>query len=284
MPPSPVAELSKRLPERGAPLLVVEGKTLPEVWEAAVVRLAEEGVRMPTEYDPGEQSLDAAMVMVVREPMAEPRVHCGAAVGRLSFYDEYVAEVLEGINDEEVYRGVLSYTYHQRLTDYTSLDASGRPEQRGRGVDQVHYIVEKLVKAPYSRRAQAITWNPFSDPRREDPPCLQRLWFRIYKDARGRQFLALHTHWRSRDALHAAFLNMYALTLLQERIARSISEQTGNTVMVGQYIDISDSFHVYERAQDNLIRFLKTAHTLQPEKKFWTTGQLREFIKQTSPP
>ncbi len=275
---SPDSELKQG---RWAPVLLVKGRTLPEVWEAAVIRLSEEGIRIATEYNPDEQSIDAVMVMVVEEPLAEPRVHCGATVGSLAFYDEYVAEVLDGLNNVEVYEGKLSYTYHQRLFDYTAEDAFNRTELKGTGVDQLEFVVEKLAAAPYSRRAQAITWNPFYDPDRDDSPCLQRLWFRIYQE-KDERFLAMHSHWRSRDALHAAFLNMYALTLLQKRVAEHISEKLGKDVKVGQYVDVSDSFHVYGRTQDSLDRFLKTARTLPPERKQWTTKQLRTLINQTT--
>jgi thymidylate synthase len=271
---------SKHPSQRGPPVLMVEGNTLPEVWEAALFRLVEEGVRMPTEYDPTEKSLDAVMVMVVHNPMAEPRVHCGASVGNLSFYDEYVEEILDGINDDEVFDGRLSYTYHQRLFDYTTEDGFKQPNLKGTGIDQIHYSIQKLLKAPYSRRAQAITWNPQIDPNREDPPCLQRLWFRIYQ-IKNNHCLAMHTHWRSRDALHAAFLNMYALTLLQELVAKAISEQLETKIQIGQYVDISDSFHIYERTQDSLNRFLKTARKLPPKQKYWTTSHLRNLIQQT---
>ncbi|MFX1474141.1 MAG: thymidylate synthase [Promethearchaeota archaeon] len=266
---------------RGAPVLLVKGRTLPEVWEEAVILLSEKGISIATEYNPDEQSIDAVMVMVVEEPLAEPRVHCGATVGSLAFYDEYVAEVLDGLNNIEVYEGKLSYTYHQRLFDYTAEDAFNRAELKGTGIDQLEYVIEKLAAAPYSRRAQAITWNPYYDPARDDSPCLQRLWFRIYQENNDR-FLAMHSHWRSRDALHAAFLNMYALTLLQKRVAEHISEKLGKEVKVGQYVDVSDSFHVYGRAQDSLDRFLKTARNLPSDQKQWTTEQLRELIKQTT--
>jgi thymidylate synthase len=263
------------------PVLKVEGRTLPEVWEAAVLQLAEKGIGIPTEYDPVETSLDAVMVMVVLEPMAEPRIHTGAAVGNLAFYDEYVAEILDGINDEEVFEGRLSYTYHQRLFDYSLEDSFRRPDLKGKGINQFQYIVEKLASASFSRRAQAITWNPKSDPNRDDPPCLQRLWFRIFTE-NDEPFLMMHSHWRSRDALHAAFLNMYALTLLQARIAQQITEKIGTRVQVGQYVDVSDSFHIYERTKDSLEQFLKTAQKLPPTQKYWSTSQLRKFIEQTA--
>ncbi len=50
----------------------------------------------------------------------------------------------------------------------------------------------------------------------------------------------MHTYWRSRDAYAAAPMNMWALTNLQKIIADKLG------VEAGQYVDTSESFHVYE--------------------------------------
>ena len=57
--------------------------------------------------------------------------------------------------------------------------------------------------------------------------------------------LEMNTNWRSRDALKAAFMNMFAVTELQKRIAQQITEISGRRVEPGRYVDISDSFHIY---------------------------------------
>lgn len=101
-------------------------------------------------------------------------------------------EVCEGINDDYVKSWTWPYTYHERLRSYSFCDET---------VDQIGYILEKLSKVPYSRRAQAITWKPWVDPKIDDPPYLQRAWFRIYGDR-----LVMETCWRSRDAMKAAFM------------------------------------------------------------------------------
>ncbi len=101
-------------------------------------------------------------------------------------------------------------------------------------INQMEYIVNKLKKSPYSRRAQAITWRPLVDPYHEDPPCLQRIYMRI-KDGR----LIMQTTWRSRDLFRAWEANVNGMI----RIQKNIADQLG--VEVGHYLDFSNSLHIY---------------------------------------
>ena len=65
------------------------------------------------------------------------------------------------------------------------------------------------------------------DPPTYDPPCLQRLWFRLLDDEAGRPVLNMNAHWRSRDAYKAAYMNVFALTDLQRTIAGRVAERIG---------------------------------------------------------
>jgi len=224
------------------PILVVRGKSISEVWEKSVLETWRKGVDVKTEYDrPGDPpSKDSTMVMIVEEPMAEPRIHLSMPGGLVDL-GKYVVEVIDGVQDRWVEEGVLSYTYHERLFKY------------GDGIDQIAYIIDKLSETPYSRRAQAITWSPKLDPWSESPPCLQRVWCRCFRNNEdGRLYLNMNLHWRSRDAYKAAFMNMFALTELQRLIAKRISEKRGEDVEVGRYVDISDSYHIYGRDLEDL--------------------------------
>ena len=259
----------------GPPIFKIQGKTLPEVWEKAVAAVYEHGVPIATEYNPDERSRDCTMVMVIEEPLSEPRIHRGASISGSQYYHEYTEEVLEGVNNHHVYEGKLPYTYHQRLFDYTLEDAYRRPALQGTGINQIEYIVEKLSSSAFSRRAQGITWNPASDPHRDDPPCLQRVWFRLYK-LNQVDHLVMNTHWRSRDGFNASFLNMYALTLLQQRVADRIQKRINRPVKIGQYVDVSDSFHIYERALPDVERFLNAVKNLPWEKRTWSTDEFEK--------
>jgi len=252
------------------PVLKVEGNTLPEAWEKAVLATWDEGLEIRTEYDKAGDppSRDCTMVMVVNDPMREPRIH-RAFPGGLEDLEVYRQEVVLGIHDHWIKpeEGKWTYTYHQRLSHY---------ECDGKAVDQIDYIIRKLSKTPYSRRAQAITWNPATDPQTDDPPCLQRIWFRLVQLDERRYALNMNTHWRSRDAYKAAFMNMYALTDLQRWFAERISEKMGKDVTVGRYVDISDSYHIYGAYfQEFSERFLKLVKERPFDKRVWRTDDRR---------
>lgn len=73
------------------PVLMVKGENIPEVWENSVKRTWEEGAMKYTEYD--QWSRDCTMLMIVRHPFAEPRIHRGGICGSLNDLKKYVMEV-----------------------------------------------------------------------------------------------------------------------------------------------------------------------------------------------
>jgi thymidylate synthase (methanogen type) len=101
-------------------------------------------------------------------------------------------------------------------------------------INQIEYIIKKLRKSPYSRRAQAITWRPLVDPYHIDPPCLQRIYMRI-KEGK----LIMQTTWRSRDLFRAWEANVNGMV----RIQKSVADNLG--VKMGHYLDFSNSLHIY---------------------------------------
>ncbi len=231
------------------PILRVEADTIPQAYERAIKEVWEKGISIRTEYDRPEDppSRDATAIIVVHDPFAQPRFHRSFADG-LGGLAEYVMEVVHGAHDywvkplEEILKGTESkdtrwtYTYHGRLFEYRIEDEV---------IDQIAAMVHKLSETGYTRRAQAITWNPKLDPPTEDPPCLQRVWGRLCEDSGGGYIFNMNTHWRSRDLFKAWFENVIALTTLMRTIARGIGKKIGSPVRVGRYADISDSLHIY---------------------------------------
>ncbi|MFQ6037277.1 MAG: thymidylate synthase [Candidatus Aminicenantales bacterium] len=231
------------------PVLYVEADTIPRAYEKAIEQVWEKGISIRTEYDrPGDPpSRDATAVITVLEPFGQPRFHRSFADG-LGGLAEYVMEVVHGAHDywvkplEEILKGKKSkdtrwtYTYHSRLFAYPI---------EGGAVNQVEALVAKLSETGYSRRAQAITWHPRLDPPTDDPPCLQRIWARLWEDEKGELVLNMNTHWRSRDLFKAWFENVIALTTVMKKLAEQISARTRRNVRLGRYVDISDSLHIY---------------------------------------
>ncbi|MBN1765082.1 MAG: hypothetical protein JW860_07485 [Sedimentisphaerales bacterium] len=231
------------------PVLTIDAECLPEAWEKAVLAVWHQGIEVKTEYDKPEDPLsrDATVVITVDNPFAEPRIHKNFPGGPEEL-EAYRQEVCYGIHDHWIdpAAGKWTYTYHERLFAYSPTDDLIKAKPRVFfPINQIDYIVNKCSETFYTRRAQAITWMPTADPVTTDPPCLQRLWFRIIEGAGGELVLNMNSHWRSRDLYKAWFMNVYALTDLQRIVAERISEKIGRTVKVGRYVDITDSLHIY---------------------------------------
>lgn len=239
-------------------VVYVIGDTIPEVWELSLVKLYEVGRVTDTEY--GEKSIDAPAVLIIKKPFEEPRIHLkGIVAGSLRGLLDYVEEILRGTRDHLVEK--LGYTYHERLFAYRAPD--------GLVINQVEKIIEKLKEAPYTRRAQAITWQPWKDLDTEHPPCLQRIWLRVIDGS-----LVMHVHMRSNDALKAAFMNMYAFTELQ----RYIAERLG--VGLGYYMHVADSYHVYERDWRWFKAFVEQCRQGESRKRWISTKEFLELLKR----
>jgi thymidylate synthase len=239
-------------------------ESLPAAWEKAVIACWEQGESFPTEYDhDGDpNSRDVSVLIHVTKPFDEPRIH-RAFPGGLDDLEKYRSEVLFGVHNHWVdpAAGKWEYTYHERLFEY-QVPTLGI-------FDQIRAAVEKLKSVPYTRRAQAVTWQVWNDMTIDDPTCLQRLWFRI---ADGK--LHMNIHMRSNDAFKAAFMNMYAFTELQRVMAAEIGVQPG------EYMHIADSFHIYGSYFADFEGFLKCVSNREPEDRVYNTDECIPFFLQ----
>ena len=171
--------------------------------------------------------------------------------------EKYVQEVVLGVHDhymnDETNPNRWTYTYHQRLFDYTKCDADGEDYCLGHH-NQIAKVIQQLKECGHTRRAQAITWQPWFDSDHHDPPCLQSVWFRVQDYPNGDRELNMNVRFRSNDLFKAAFPNMVALVALQEVVAKEVG------VAVGDYMHISDSMHIYGKdfeAVQNFFDLLK---------------------------
>jgi len=275
--------------------IYVKARTLPEAWEQAVRACWEKGARFRTQYDKPDdpESRDVACLIHVAEPFAEPRIH-KAFPGGLEDLEVYRAEVLYGVHDHWIApeEGKWEYTYHERLRAYK---VPGRAEP----IDQIAEVVRMLKETPYTRRAQAVTWQAWKDLGIHDPACLQRMWFRVEEGRDGRADATLRSsaslraysaeasasaakagstsrlnlaiHIRSNDAFKAAFMNMYAFTELQREVARELG------VEPGEYVHVADSFHIYGSYFAEFEGFLRLVEK-RPDR-YYTTAFARPVFE-----
>jgi len=117
----------------------------------------------------------------------------------------------------------ISYTYGERLRAHPLAG------------DQLARLVERLKRAPESRRALAVLWDHEKDPSSSDPPCI----FAVQGDLTG-GFYNHTVFMRSNDVYAAWPLNAYGQVKLAELVAKELGVKVGVVTMM------SGSAHVYE--------------------------------------
>jgi thymidylate synthase len=262
----------------GIPVLHVEADSIARAWEESLIELYRRGCDVKTQYDKPEDppSKDATMLITVTEPLHEPMIHKDFPGGPEDL-QEYVMEVCEGIKDHLVRDpsnpadSRWEYTYHQRLFAYTV------PTQPP--TDQIEALCQKLAQAPFTRRAQAVTWKVWEDNTCYDPACLQSVWCRITDGAEPT--LSMNVRFRSNDAYKAAFMNIFALVELERRIAARVSQISGRRVRVGRYCHLADSYHLYgSYFREFEERFLRSLEKRTFEQRTMRYEDLREMMEE----
>jgi thymidylate synthase len=113
------------------------------------------------------------------------------------------------------------------------------PERVG-GVDQLTYVVDRLINEPFGRRALLSAWNPCQISQAALPPCHV-----LYEFYRGRDGLSCMMVMRSCDVAAGLPFNIASTALLTTIIAAAIGETPGNVVVV------AGDTHLYEQHLEN---------------------------------
>lgn len=216
---------------------IVYGNTLPNCYHQALQKLSEETESVPC-ADWNTTQKEISMTMVVEHPLAEPMIS-KLFIGGPRELEQYRQEILDGILDFEVEHGNWTYTYHDRMVNYDyTLHNVGLLEETITDckLDQIQFVIQELKRNPSSRRAVILIRDVGIDAFSDDPACLQHIQYFIRKGA-----LHCKVLFRSNDACKAAFMNAFALILLQKRIADALG------VPVGTYTHRANSFHCYEK-------------------------------------
>ena len=240
---------------KNIPVITVHEKSLAEAFESALVNLYQKGIQFKTQYDkPGDpESIDCTLNLTIEEPEREPMIHM-AFPGGIEQLKEYLLELkgfkdhwVKNINDPDDTRW--EYTYHGRMERYGTWmeKEAGKSVEKGYfKINQIETVINKLVKQPFTRQAQIITWMPNLDDECYDPPCLQSLWYRIIEDEKGICWLNCNIRFRSNDAWGASFMNMFGfIQFNKEVIAAEVAKRSGKTVKLGRLNWQADSYHIY---------------------------------------
>jgi thymidylate synthase len=140
-------------------------------------------------------------------------------------------------------------------------------------VNQIAESIEKLKRKPFSRQNQMITWVPYLDREVYDPPCLQRIWFRLDQEKEG-FCLNVNISFRSNDAWNAFFMNCFGLTMfINDNILKEAQKAYRSTIRFGRINWMADSFHIYGKDRINFentfVKKLATENFANRTMNFW---------------
>ena len=215
--------------------VIVYGKNLSGSYHQALLKLKECGDVVDCS-DWNTTCLETSMTIVIEEPTSEPMIS-KCFIGGPHELQQYIMEMLDGILDFEVEKGNWVYTYHNRMVEMKTPD--------GNVINQIDFVVDELKRNPSSRRAVILVRNSEDLPS-DDPACLQHIQYFI-RDGK----LECKVLFRSNDACKASFMNMFALIMLQKRVADRVG------VPVGTYTHRANSYHCYERDFPSLDRYIE---------------------------
>jgi thymidylate synthase len=287
--------LESAVDETGIATIHVSAPNIPSAIYGAMREVLAKGYRIRTQYDRKDSqgnfidppSLDVGSAIEILDPYGQPRFPKASCVE----IGKYIAETCWGVKDhlvlsqeelkealakgefDETKHTYWPYTYHQRLFAY--------PASRGRTVNQVQHMLERLAEDPITRRATAITFVPEIDQYiKGDLPCLQRIALRCTEDPMGRLALHMNTHWRSRDLFNAAADNIIAMTFWQREWAEELSRMMNREVRVGRYKDFADSLHIYGQvlASMDVEKLVGKWNSLPEEEKGYTSQDARDLL------
>lgn len=234
--------------------ILVKGKTLPDAYHKAILELHKNGI-MSECPDYNQKQKECSMTIHVEEPLAEPMIS-KLFIGGFEELEQYRQEILYGILDFLIGHG-WDYTYHDRIAK------------------QLPFIYRELQRNPHSRRA-VIDVRDFAADTKEgnnSPACLQHIQFFIREHKLHCKILM-----RSNDAPKAAFMNMFAFTMLQESVAKELGCQ------MGTYTHRANSFHCYERDFPLLANYAQKIETCSLEElTYHYEGYFKELMEEAKP-
>jgi thymidylate synthase len=194
--------------------ILIKTSTIKNGWETLVKRVMQKGAEIKDER--GSLTLELLNTVVTMNRPLELEIPNGYfwSGEKLEIYAE------QFLSDDK--QGFV-YTYGNRLRKHFE------------GIDQIGEAIKRLKNCKESRRAISVTWDPPTDTKQEEVPCMILVDFKI-RDGK------LHTTglWRSHDIYGAWFPNAVGLTHLSKYVAGEVG------VDVGSLTIHSISAHIYQ--------------------------------------
>ena len=154
----------------------------------------------------------------------------------LTFVKQYNNRMGDYSDDGETLHGAYGWRWIDYFRDGSSV-ALGT-------INQLDIIIERLKDDPTDRRCVLQMWDPVNDLDRKgvDVPCNTTIYFKIRNNR-----LLMTVCCRSNDVIWGTFgANIVHMSMLQEYVASAID------VEIGEYTQVSDSFHAYTKVFDEM--------------------------------
>lgn len=210
----------------------IEKNTIDDVMRAVFENILSDGVPVETTRGPTKEILGTHIILnnpICRISRTESRGKIFTCLGELMWY-------LSGSDDVESIRYYISKYRDSAESDGTINGAYG-PRLFGtkNGINQIENVIRLLKKRNTSRRA-AIQLFDANDIAHSfvDVPCTVGLQFAIRNDS-----LDMFTFMRSNDARAGLVHDIFAFTMLQEMIAKTLG------LNLGVYRHYAASLHIY---------------------------------------
>jgi thymidylate synthase len=194
----------------------VEAQFLVRAWLKALHLVMQFGTVKPSEHRLSQKEILGLTTVVRRETPGTLRLPSFMPVTAQQVED-YVPLVVEDARPEG-----MAYTYGHRLRSYFRRD-------------QVEEMHDRLRRAWYTRRANAVLWDSANDPDGDNPPCITQVVANVVE---RRLFLTYVV--RSQEMFEGWPLNTAAMLELQRRLA----EKQG--MEAGPLASFTVSAHLYE--------------------------------------
>jgi thymidylate synthase len=194
--------------------ILIKTSTIKNGWETLVKRVMQKGSEIKDER--GSLTLELRNTVVTMNRPLELEIPDGYfwSGEKLEIYAE------QFLSDDK--QGFV-YTYGNRLRKHFA------------GIDQIGEAIRRLKNCKESRRAISVTWDPPTDTKQEEVPCMILVDFKIREGK-------LHTTglWRSHDIYGAWFPNAVGLTHLSKYVAGEVGVEVGSLTIH------SISAHIYQ--------------------------------------
>lgn len=245
----------------------IKQKTLPEAYHKALLGLFDNG-EITDCADWNTTQKEVSVTIVIEDPLAEPMIS-KLFIGGPRELEQYRQEVLDGILDFEIAKGNWTYTYHDRMVNYPTRNTESGDLFN---FNQIDFVIQELKRNPSSRRAVILVRDPSIDAFDGDPACLQHIQYFIREGK-----LHCKVLFRSNDACKANFMNMFALILLQKRIADALE------VEMGTYTHRANSFHCYEKDFHMLNKYIEAIVNPYEESTYDYVDEWDEIMEEYQP-